>query len=120
VETGKNIKWSAKLGHQTWPGPIVANGRVFIGTNNSRGYIKRFSRQVDLGCLLCFDEKTGKFLWQHSNRKLNSGRVHDWPFQGIVATPVVDGGRLWYVTSRGEVVCLDTAGFADGKNNGPF
>jgi len=120
VETGKNIKWSAKLGSQSWPGPIVANGKVFIGTNNSRGYIKRFPRTVDLGCLLCFDEKTGKFLWQHSNRKLPTGRVHDWPFQGIVATPFVDGGRLWYVTNRGEVVCLDTAGFADGKNNGPF
>lgn len=117
---GKNIKWSAKLGSQSWPGPIVANGRVFIGSNNSRGHIKRFSRNVDLACLLCFDEETGKFLWQHSNRKLPTGRVHDWPFQGIVATPVVDGGRLWYVTNRGEVVCLDTAGFADGKNNGPF
>jgi hypothetical protein len=27
---------------------------------------------------------------------------------------------LWYVSSRGEVVCLDTEGFYDGKNNGPY
>ena len=69
--------------------------------------------------LLCFSEKDGKFLWQHSNEKLPTGRVHDWPLQGICATPLVEGERLWYVTNRGEVVCLDTKGFHDNKDNGP-
>ena len=67
-----------------------------------------------------FRPKTGKFLWQASSPKLSTGRVHDWPLQGICAAPMVDGKRLWYVTSRGEVTCLDTEGFLDGKNNGPF
>ena len=31
-----------------------------------------------------------------------------------------DGDRLWFVTSRGEVLCLDTEGFHDGENDGPF
>ena len=35
------------------------------------------------------------------------------------AHPFVDGDRLWYVSSRGEVVCLDTEGFRDGENDGP-
>jgi outer membrane protein assembly factor BamB len=120
TETGENIKWSAKLGSQTYPCPVVANGKIFIGTNNRTGYLPRFPGTVDLGCLLCFDEKTGKFIWQHSNRKLKTGRVHDYPFQGIVAVPVVDGDRLWYVTNRGEVVCLDTEGFTDQENDGPY
>ena len=32
----------------------------------------------------------------------------------------MEGDRLWYVTSRGEVKCLDTEGFYDGENDGPF
>ncbi len=114
----KNIKWSARLGSQTYGNPVVANGKVFVGTNNNAGYIKRYPPRVDLGCLLCFDEKTGKFLWQHSNEKLPTGRVHDWPQQGVCAAPFVDGDRLWYVSNRGEVVCLDTEGFNDGENDG--
>src|SRR5881398_473756 len=32
--TGKNIKWSVKLGTQAHSTPIIAGGRVYIGTNN--------------------------------------------------------------------------------------
>ncbi|MFO0260720.1 MAG: PQQ-binding-like beta-propeller repeat protein, partial [Planctomycetota bacterium] len=52
--------------------------------------------------------------------KLPTGRVHDWPDQGICSVPMIDGDRLWYVSSRGEVVCLDTEGFLDEENDGPF
>jgi outer membrane protein assembly factor BamB len=124
VNKDKNILWKAQLGSQTYGNPVVANGHVYVGTNNGAGYINRFpwnnNIQVDLGCLLCFDEKTGQFLWQHSSPKLASGRVHDWPLQGICCAPYVDGDRLWFVSSRGEVLCLDTEGFRDGENDGPF
>ena len=120
LKSGKNIKWKAKLGSVTHGTPIVANGRVFDGTNNDHGYVKRFPPRVDLCCLLCFDERTGKFLWQYSSRKLASGRVNDWPHTGLCSTPLVDGNRLWMVTNRCEVVCLDTAGFHDGVNSGPY
>ena len=114
----RNIKWAAQLGSTTYGNPVVANGRVFVGTNNSSGYLKRYPPKIDLGVLLCFEEATGNFLWQHSNPKLPTGRVHDWPQQGVCSTPVIDGDRLWYVTNRCEVVCLDTEGFHDGKDDG--
>jgi outer membrane protein assembly factor BamB len=120
VENKRHVKWSAKLGSQSYGSPIIANGRVYVGTNNGGGYIKRFPSSVDLGCLLCFDEQTGAFRWQYSVKKLSTGRVHDWPFQGIVSTPVVDGDRLWLVNNRGEVVCLDALGFEDNQNDGTF
>ena len=120
VETGENILWSMPLGSETYGNPVVANGKVYIGTNNENGYIKRYPSSMDLGCLVCFDEKSGKFLWQHSNEKLPTGRVHDWPHQGICCSPYVDGERAWYVTSRGTVVCLDTEGFRDGQNDSPY
>ena len=69
-ETSQNIKWAARLGSQTYPSPIVANGKVFIGTNNGSGYLKRAPASTDLGVLLCFNEADGKFLWQDSSEKL--------------------------------------------------
>lgn len=129
-ETGKwsnqqNIRWVGALGSQSYGNPVVANGKVYVGTNNGAGHIKRYPAPsdnggVDLGCLVCFNEKDGKFLWQHSSEKLPTGRVHDWPEQGICCSPFIDGERGWFVTSRGEVVCFDPEGFHDGENDGPF
>jgi outer membrane protein assembly factor BamB len=116
----KNLKWVAKLGSQSYGNAVVHDGRVFVGSNNTGGWMKRYPPAVDLGCLLCFSTADGKFLWQHSSEKLPSGRVHDWPLQGICSAAYCEGDRLWFVTSRGEVRCLDTAGFHDGQNDGPY
>jgi outer membrane protein assembly factor BamB len=118
-EESQNIKWVASLGSQSYGNPVVANGQVYVGTNNGAGYLKRYPATIDLGVMVCFSEADGKFLWQHSNEKLATGRVHDWPLQGVCAAPLVEGKRLWYVTNRGEVVCLDTQGFHDNKDDGP-
>ena len=120
VTSGKNIKWTAKLGSETYGNPCIANGKIFIGTNNGNGYLQRYPNTVDLGVMLCFEEATGKFLWQYSSPKLATGRVHDWPQQGMPSTPVADGQRLWGTTNRGEIVCLDAEGFHDNENDGPF
>ena len=120
LETGENVLWAAPLGSQTYGNPVIANGKVFVGTNNTHGYLKRYPSKIDLGVLVAFDEKTGKFLWQASSPKLPTGRVHDWPQQGICSTVFCDDTRLWYNTSRGEVVCLDVEGFHDGENDGPY
>lgn len=115
----ENIVWYANLGSQTYGNPVVAGGRVFVGTNNGAGHLKRYPAQVDLGCLLAFNEADGEFLWQHSSEKLITGRVHDWPLQGICCSPLVEGNRLWFVTSRGEVRCVDVEGFYDDEDDGP-
>ena len=120
VGASANIRWVAQLGSQSYGNPVVADGKVFVGTNNNNGWLKRYPHTVDLGCLLAFRASDGQFLWQHSSEKLPTGRVHDWPQQGICSTALVEGKRLWFVTSRGEVRCLDTEGFHDGKNDGPY
>jgi outer membrane protein assembly factor BamB len=68
---------------------------------------------------MCFDEKTGKFLWQLVIPKLGAGKVSDWEFVGLASSPCVIGDKAWLVTNRGEVLCLDTKGLADG-NDGTF
>ena len=112
----EKILWKAKLGSQTYGSAVVSQGRVFIGTNNDALY--RPEIKGDRGVLLCFEEETGEFLWQLSRDKLAEGRSVDWPLQGIASVPFVEKNRLWVVTNRAELMCLDVAGFTDGKNDG--
>ena len=118
IRTGRNVLWTAKLGSVTHSSPVVSAGKVFIGSNNGSGYLNRFPANVDLGVMLCFDAKTGKFLWQHSNQKLKTGRVHDYPLQGVTGSATVEADRLYYVSNRCELVCLDTEGYLDGEDDG--
>ena len=116
VKGGKNILWSAPLGSQTYGNPVVADGKVFVGTNNDGHF--RSGIKGDKGVVLCFEEKSGKLLWQATHDKLPTGRVNDWPEQGICSTACVDGERVYYVSNRCELVCADVNGFRDGKNDG--
>ena len=118
AENGKRLLWVAQLGSQTYGNPVVANGKVLVGTNNGAEY--RPKHKGDRGVVICFDEKTGKFLWQLTREKLAQGQVNDWPEQGICSTPIVENGRVWVITNRCEVICLDLEGFLDGENDGPF
>lgn len=114
----RRLLWMMDAGSQAYANPVVADGRVFIGANNGSAYRPKYDSETDLGCVLAFDEKTGKFLWQLSRTKLAAGRVNDWLEQGICSTPFVEGDRLFVVTNRCEIMCLDTAGFYDGENDG--
>jgi outer membrane protein assembly factor BamB len=117
LSTGKNVKWSVDLGGRTYATPIVAGGKVFIGTNNERPRDPR--RTGDFGVLMCFNEADGKLAWQLIVPKLLSDRYLDWPKIGICSAPTVEGDRVYVVTNRAEVVCLDVNGLANG-NDGPF
>ena len=118
VKTKKNIKWVAELGSQSYGNPIVAGGMVFVGTNNE---LMRDPKQGgDRGVLMAFRESDGQFLWQHTHPKLEAGRANDWPFQGVASSPIVEGEKLYYVSNRGVVNCLDIQGLRDNENDGPF
>lgn len=118
VRSGKNIKWRQQLGSQTYAGPIIHEGKVFVGTNNEG--LRNPKLTKDRGNIMAFDEKTGEFLWQITHTKLPESKLHDWPLQGICSTPAIEGDRLYYVSNRAEVVAIDTEGFRDGENDGPY
>jgi outer membrane protein assembly factor BamB len=118
VKTKKNIKWVADLGSQSYGNPVVAGGTVFVGTNNE--LVRDPKQPGDRGVLMAFRETDGQFLWQHTHPKLESGRANDWPFQGVASSPLVEGEHLYYVSNRGVLLCLDTRGFHDKENYGPF
>ena len=116
VETGRNIKWVAELGSQSYGNPVVSGGMVFVGTNNE--LLRDPDQPGDRGVLMAFRESDGEFLWQQTNPKLEAGRANDWPFQGVASSPLILGERLFYTTNRGVVTALDIQGFRDGENDG--
>jgi outer membrane protein assembly factor BamB len=116
IKSKKNIKWKADLGSTSYGNPVISDGKVFVGTNNDNR--KNPAITGDKGVLMCFRESDGKFLWQAVTDKLESG--YDWPEQGVCSSPAVEGKRLYYVSNRAELICLDTEGLQDGKNDGPF
>ena len=118
VKKGNNIKWAVDLGTRD-SSPVVAGDKVFVGSNNMHGYVPRFPAKIDLSVMLCFRADDGEFLWQATHPRLPTGRIHDYPHNGIPSRPLVEGNRLWYVSNRCEVVCLDTEGFYDDENDGP-
>jgi len=118
VAKKQNVKWVASLGSQTYGNPVVSDGKVFVGTNNEG--LRDPKQGGDRGVLMAFRESDGEFLWQSTHEKLAAGRVNDWPYQGVCSSPLVEGKRLYYVSNRCELLCLNTEGFRDGENNGPF
>ena len=121
LRTTQNVKWTAKLGNETYSSPAIAGGKVFIGTSDSTLQDPRFE-QTGGGVLLCLDEATGRLLWRLVVPRLTTGRKSD-DFDamglGICSSPAVDGDRVYVVTNRSEVLCLDANGMANG-NDGPF
>jgi outer membrane protein assembly factor BamB len=116
-KTDAGRAWTARLGSDTHSTPVVADRRVYLGTNNA---VPRDPRHTgDRGILLCLDERTGDLLWQLAVPKITTSRYWDWPKMGICSPVTVVDGLVYAVTNRGEIVCLDPAGMANG-NQGPF
>src|SRR6185503_8840812 len=117
LKGSKNLKWVTKLGSQSYGNTTIAGGKVFVGTNNDSP--RDPQHQSDRSVLMVFDEKTGEFLWQLVVPKLLAGKVNDWENLGLLSAPTVEGDKVYIVTSRCEVMCLDVNGMANG-NEGPF
>ena len=118
IKSGRNIRWVAALGSQSYGNTVVSRGKIFVGTNNE--LVRNPALTGDRGVIMAFRESDGKFLWQATSTKLAAGRVNDWPEQGVCSSSAVVGDRLYYVSNRCELVCLDTEGFLDKENDGPF
>lgn len=114
----KNVRWIAKLGTQSYGNPTAADGKVFVGTNNGWPHYRE-DLTGDYGILLCLKQQTGKRDWTLFCPKLAAGKVSDWEQVGLCCSPTYDAGRLYVVTNRCEVLCLDARGMQDG-NKGPF
>ena len=117
TSTGRNIIWSVELGNEVYGSPVVAGDTVYVGTDNTLKMNPAF--QEDAGVLMAFRAKDGAFLWQDVAPRLDRG-LRDFLLPSTTSVPYVEGERLYYVTSDCQLRCLDTNGFVDGENNGPY
>jgi outer membrane protein assembly factor BamB len=123
LTTTRNVKWTAQLGTAAYGNPTVANGRVFVGTDDyTVDEDPRFKRARG-GLVKCFDEADGKLLWQLVVPERKHGLPKEAHFGhqhlGVCSSPTVEGDRVYVITGAGDAVCLDADGMADG-NDGPF
>ena len=115
--TGRNIVWSVELGNEVYGRPVVAGDVVYVGADNTRHMNPAF--QEESGVLMAFRVTDGAFLWQDVAPRVERG-LRDFLLPSTTSGPYVEGDRLYYVTAECQLRCLDTQGFRDGENNGPY
>ncbi|HKV37443.1 MAG TPA: PQQ-binding-like beta-propeller repeat protein [Pyrinomonadaceae bacterium] len=115
--TGHNIVWSVALGNEVYGSPVVAGDVVYVGADNTRRLNPAFTE--DSGVLMAFRVTDGKFLWQDVAPRVERG-LREWLLPSTTSIPYVEGDHLFYVTADCQLRCLDTKGFGDGENNGPY
>lgn len=94
---GPKILWKAKVG-MGFSGVVVANGQAYTQGNAS-----------DQDTIFCFDANTGDTKWKHSYAAPLDAKYYEG---GTSATPTVDGDKVYTISKRGIVHCLNAA---DGK-----
>jgi len=108
--SGQNMKWVATFGRAVYGGPVVANGKVYIGAQANDDEEKAETPRKGLGCLFCLDEQTGRTLWRFIDGAA--------PY-GLSAAPVIEHDRVYTLGTGLQVFCL-TANGLNGTNVGPF
>ncbi|HZN08337.1 MAG TPA: HEAT repeat domain-containing protein, partial [Pyrinomonadaceae bacterium] len=115
--TGRNIVWSVELGNEVYGRPVIAGDVVYVGADNTRRLNPAF--QKDSGVLMAFRVKDGAFLWQDVAPRVERG-LREWLLPSTTSAPSVEGDRLYYVTAECQLRSLDTHGFGDDENDGPY
>ncbi len=120
--TTENVKWTARLGSAAYGNPTVADGRVFVGTDDMLATADPRLNRTRGGMVQCFDEATGKRLWQlviPKRTELPKDAHFGHQYLGVCSSPTIDDDRAYVVTSAGDILCLDVQGQANG-NQGPY
>jgi HEAT repeat protein/outer membrane protein assembly factor BamB len=117
TKTGRNIVWSVELGKETFGRPVVAGDTVYVGTDNARQINRAI--QEESGALKAFRVRDGSFLWQDVAPRVERG-LREFLLPSTTSAPYVEGNRLYYVTAECQLRCLDTQGFRDRENSGPY
>jgi outer membrane protein assembly factor BamB len=93
---GPKVLWQKSLGIG-FATTAVADGRVYNSGNSDK--------KTDT--LYCFDAKTGQELWKYSYPCPLLPNSYEG---GTLATPTVDGTKVYILSKIGDLFCLDTAG----------
>ncbi len=103
------VRWSMPLGSECYSSPVIANGLVWIGTNN---LLNTNPKQGSV--LKCVRVSDGAEVYQYVSPWLGD-RKYDSGWSGLGSSPLVEGDRLWLATNRSEVLCLDIGPLQRGE-----
>jgi outer membrane protein assembly factor BamB len=101
----RKVVWNSEApGH--FAGSLsIGDGRILVGASDWKT------------CTMTALDLSGHLLWQAKHPSLNS-RVHDYG-QPIHSEACFDDGRVYYVSNRGELMCVALEGFRAGKSGEP-
>ena len=119
LHTTCNVRWVAKLGSENYSSPVIADGRVFIGRTTPR-----WTTRVTI------ERRRPAALPRRGHRPtalaVGGAQVDGRPWSpdfddmslGICSTPTVEGNRVYLVSNRCDVLCVDADGMANGNDGG--
>ncbi len=108
MATTRNVRWAVRLGNAIYSTPSVAQGKIFVGG------VERTN-----GIFVCLDASTGRLLWKWRAPSKQFPKdidgfhlgIHEIPPQmGVCSSATIDGDRVYFVSHRFEVVCVDVNG----------
>ena len=67
VVSAQGIKWIVRIGSHTYGNTVVADGRVFVGTNDASLHDPRLQKTRG-GLILCLDAQTGQHHWKQETK----------------------------------------------------
>jgi len=116
------LLWQLELGNHQYTVPRIDGRQVFIGVNDFKIDHPAIEPSGG-GILMCREADSGKLIWQLPIPRYVEGNTPPSHFGhwkcGVCSQPAIDGDRLFIVGPRGDVLCVDRNGQADG-NDGPF
>jgi len=114
--------WEIKTGTHQYSIPTLDRGRILIAANDA-GIKRAGFESTGGGVLMCVEQATGNLIWRLPIPRYMEGTKAPYHFDqwncGVCSGPVADGNRVYVVGNRGEILCLDRDGQANG-NDGPF
>ena len=102
-ETGWSAQWPAGGPKLIWKAKV---GTGFTSFSVSQGRVYVMGNANDTDTVFCFEANTGKELWKHSYAAKLDPNVYEG---GPNATPTVSGDRVYTLSKRAVVHCLDAA-----------
>ena len=111
LASATNVKWGVKVGTGFYSTPTIVGGKIYLGGLDGED-----------GIFVCFDEATGKRLWQWRAAPCQvPGKIDGFsigfaviPQQiGVCSSAVVENDRVYFVSNRCELVCLDAASVSE-------
>ncbi len=95
---GPKVLWKASIG-MGFSAISVADGKAYAMGN--------VDKNTDV--VYCFDAETGKELWTHRYAQALDPKYYEG---GTLASPIVDGDKVYTISKDGKLFCLDTKGGA--------